>query len=204
MPRRPRDVSLEVVQANEVRARVANLPAEARALRITTEEKFLEASGMLKTCKNFRDEIEKIFEPICKAAHTAWKTALAQRKTVEAPVEEAEKILRPALAAYAEEKERRRLESEAAEARSSQEQAAALERGEEVPFLPSRPEPELPKPEGLSFRDDWDFEITDAAALPRLYLKADEEKIRRYVKAFGKEAIIPGVRVFSRKVPVQR
>lgn len=53
---------------------------------------------------------------------------------------------------------------------------------------------------GVSTRTDWDFEITDEAAIPREFLMIDEKKIRAYVKAMKSEAKVAGVRVFARDV----
>lgn len=52
---------------------------------------------------------------------------------------------------------------------------------------------------GISAREEWDFEIVDANAVPREYLMIDEKVIRAMVKARKGQTKIPGVRVFSRK-----
>jgi hypothetical protein len=61
-----------------------------------------------------------------------------------------------------------------------------------------------PKVEGLSFREEWDFEIENVDQLPRDYLKPDEVKIRSVVKAMKGQTKISGVRVFSKRVPSVR
>lgn len=61
-----------------------------------------------------------------------------------------------------------------------------------------------PKLEGVSFRTDWDFEIADAALIPREYLIPDEKKIRGVVKAMRGATTIPGVRSFEKRVPSVR
>jgi ATPase subunit of ABC transporter with duplicated ATPase domains len=58
---------------------------------------------------------------------------------------------------------------------------------------------EAPKVAGVSFREVWDFEITDEDLIPREYLVVDETKIRRVVTALKGDAKIPGVRVFKQK-----
>ena len=69
-----------------------------------------------------------------------------------------------------------------------------------VVFVPPAPVQAPPKADGVSFRDEWDFEITDAALLPREYLVPDEKKIRGVVKSLRDATAIPGVRAFSRRV----
>jgi hypothetical protein len=71
-------------------------------------------------------------------------------------------------------------------------------------FAPAPPVPVAPKVEGVSYRDDYDFEIFDPGQIPREYLVPDEKKIRAVVKAMRASALIPGVRVFVRRVPSVR
>ena len=56
-----------------------------------------------------------------------------------------------------------------------------------------------PKVPGISTREVWSFEITDASALPREYLMPDEQKIRRVVQALKENTAIAGVRVWPEK-----
>lgn len=57
-----------------------------------------------------------------------------------------------------------------------------------------------PKVAGVSYREEWDFEVVDDAKIPREYLTRDDAKIRRVVKAMKGTTNIPGVRAFSRRV----
>jgi hypothetical protein len=61
-----------------------------------------------------------------------------------------------------------------------------------------------PKVEGMSFRDNWRFEITDPNLIPREYLSVDTVKIGGVVKVMKDGASIPGVRVFCEKIAVSR
>ncbi len=51
--------------------------------------------------------------------------------------------------------------------------------------------------EGVTVKHPWDFEVTDPDAVPREYLKIDEQKIRLVVRALKERTAIPGVRVFK-------
>ena len=62
------------------------------------------------------------------------------------------------------------------------------------PVFVAAPPAQAPKVEGVSFRDDWDFVITNAALIPREYLIPDEKKIRAVVKAMKEHTNIPGIR----------
>lgn len=61
-----------------------------------------------------------------------------------------------------------------------------------------------PKVSGLRFTDQWNYEIENAALLPREYLMADDKKIGAIVKALKADAKIAGVRIWSTKVPASR
>jgi hypothetical protein len=109
---------------------------------------------------------------------------------VKEPRERADKeILSPAISAYLVKKEHER---EKAETKQMDE---AMKNPEDV-AIPSI----IPKltVEGGSTRVYWDFEITDEALLPRLYLKPDLERIRKAVELYKDQTEIPGLRFFKR------
>lgn len=61
-----------------------------------------------------------------------------------------------------------------------------------------------PKVSGLRFTESWQYEIENAALLPREYLMADDKKIGAIVKAMKADAKVPGVRIWSEKIPASR
>ena len=69
-------------------------------------------------------------------------------------------------------------------------------------FVPPAPSP--PKVSGLSYREEWTFEITDESQIPREYLVVDEAKIRAHVRSMREKSNIPGVHAFKRSVPTVR
>ena len=102
-----------------------------------------------------------------------------------------------------EEAERIRKEAEAEqqkilEAAAEKESKLVEEQKAAVPPTPA------PATKGISTRQDWDFEVMDAAAVPREYLVVDEVKVRQIVRAMKGETNIPGIRVFSKTVVTQR
>ena len=109
--------------------------------------------------------------------------------------------------------ETRRLEEAAALEAAGDREAAdhLIEEPVEVPvvvampvFAPPPAVAPPPRVSGLSFRDDWDFEVTDAAVIPREYLVPDEVKIRRVVKAMRGAIQIPGIKVVPKRVTAGR
>ncbi len=61
-----------------------------------------------------------------------------------------------------------------------------------------------PQAAGVSFRDDWDFEIENAALIPREYLMPDEKKIRGVVKSMRGSIKIPGIKIIPKRVAAVR
>lgn len=110
------------------------------------------------------------------------------------------------------EEDDRRL-AEAAEAEAAGDTEAAeriLAAPVETPVVAPRPifvpppAVQAPKAAGVSFRDNWDFEIVDAALIPREYLVPDETKLRGVVRALKHQTRIPGVRAVNERIAVQR
>lgn len=58
---------------------------------------------------------------------------------------------------------------------------------------------EPPKVTGVSAREVWKFEVTDATAVPREYMVPDETKIRKVVNALKGDTQIAGVKVWAEK-----
>jgi len=157
-------------------------------------------------------------ERVLKGKLTTWDEAQAhQRREAEAAAQRERERLEQAARRQAE-AEQRRLQAEA-ETRRLEEASALEARGDgaaavrllEAPipvplvvaapvFMPAPAPAPAPKVEGISFREDYDFEILDAAVIPREYLMPDEKKIRGVVRAMRASTNIPGVRAFSRRV----
>lgn len=61
----------------------------------------------------------------------------------------------------------------------------------------------VPKVEGISFRTDWKWEVTDVSQVPREYMMVNEVAINGVVRAMKDKTNIPGVRVFTVQVTVK-
>lgn len=207
----------------QLETQVMTVPEKARALKIVNNETYALAGGMLVEIKGLRKQINASFDPIIEKAHQAHKEAVAQKRKVEAPLAEAESVIKPAMARWDAEQERIRREQERkmqelarkqAEERQLAEAAALEAQGEtkaadEVIAAPVEVAPvvlqkTVPKVEGVSFREVWKFQIVDAKAIPREYLVPDEVKIGQVVRALKGSANIPGVRAYAEKTVAGR
>lgn len=120
----------------------------------------------------------------------------ARKKEEEARIAEAERLRK-----HAEEEAKKLPPAQAEEVKKQGEEAAqmVLDTPIETPRLPVQPA--VQQPIGLNTRKTWDFEIVDTGQINRIYMKADEVKIRKQVLALGKEAeqLVGGIRVFVKE-----
>lgn len=167
-------------------------PARARTLTIRDDATYTSAGAALVTIKDQRQQIADAYGPHIKRAHEAHKALLADQKAAEAPLVEAETILKAALSTYerAQEAERRaeqqRLEAAARQAEETRRlaEAAALEREATATNDPTlREEAQrvldaplvvsgavmapttTPKLAGVSYRSKWSARVVSLQAL---------------------------------------
>lgn len=206
------------------------LVSEATALVIRDNDGYQLAGTMLRTVKDYLRKVAEICEPVVTAAWATHRAAVAQRTKLETPAKEAERVLKRAMVGYMEETDRQRREAQrqaettaeaarqrilAAEEERRVEAAMEAEAGgheEQVTAILTAPVilppiltppvvlPSKPTVGGVSFREDWDFEVEDAGRVPREYLALDLVKIRGVVRAMKGATAIPGIRAFPKKV----
>jgi hypothetical protein len=199
-------------------------PDRAKAAVITDADTYATACGLLLGIKDLRKKIAETFDPHVRRAHEAHKALVKEKADAEAPLTQAEVILKGALTAYDREQERLRQEEqrridEAARREAERlalEQAAALEAeghatGDaamvaeahaiiDAPIAPVPMAPAVkatPKVAGVALRKSWAFRIVNANLVPRQYHVIDESKIRGVVRSLGQAANIPGVEVYE-------
>lgn len=200
----------------EITERALTVPDQARAIEIKSNDDFVHAGEILLVIKDLRKQIDETFDPIIKKQHEAHKEAVAQKKKVDAPLVEAENIIKPRIAAWSAEQERIRREEEARlreEARKQEEerrlqeailaeQSGQKDEAEAIIETPVQVAPvvvpkSVPKVAGVNMVKQWKFRIVNPALIPREYLTPDEIKIGGVVRALKDQAHIPGVEVYS-------
>ena len=203
-------------EVKEVTTLALSVPDQANAIIIKTNDDFARAGQLLITIKGIRKKIEDTFKPIKQKMDAAKKEVLDQEKAADAPLAQAEAIIKPRIAAWNAEQERIRREEEdrlreiarkQEEERRLKEAVAAEQAGnkaeaEAIIEAPIEPPPvvvpkSVPKVAGVSFTKQWKFRITDPNKIPREYLTPDEVKIGQIVRALKDQAKIPGVEVYS-------
>jgi hypothetical protein len=166
-------------------------PSQARALRVADGDSYQQACELLLAIKALRGEVNQTFDPIIADAHKAHKTACGKKQQADAPLLEAETILKRSMADFNVEQERlraaeeRRLQEEAQRAEETRrlDAAAALEReavatdspelAYEAHELIERPivaapvqvARTVPKVAGISHRENWSARVVSLMAL---------------------------------------
>lgn len=174
------------VTTSELAQQAITWPERARSLKISDQATYEIACEELKGIKGLRAQVEEAFGPIVKKAYEAHREAVLQRKKADAPLDEAEGILKQSIATWQTEQERvrreeqRRLEEEArrkqeeeleqqieqaeAEGASAAEVEAIIERAPAMPAAPVVAAPTIAPVSGVSTRETWAAEVTDLAA----------------------------------------
>ena len=215
------DITPEALEAASL---ALPFPAQAKALTIRDDESLRRGNEILLTIKDLRKKIQDTFGPICAAAFAAHKTAVKAQKDAEAPLVEAEGIIKPSIARYMADAERKRREEEERirkemEKRAEEEALAAAIEAEDAGdlteaeailsapvFVPHVSAPPPPKLEGISIRNIIKFEVTDLRALvkavaagqvPVEAIKPNDVVIGAQARSLRLSLHWPGVRVWA-------
>lgn len=186
---------------------------------ITTPDDYRAALELYKEGKAMLKAIDDRHADDIEFAHREHKRLLAERDAIKKPVEEATDRIKRMAGEWDREQrmkaqeEARRLQAEAIKREEERKLAEAIaaeaagDRGgadaimEEVITLPpAYVPPPVPKVEGVVFREVWQFEITDASAIPREFLEPNLKMIGERVRSMKGLTNIPGVRAYSKMV----
>lgn len=184
---------LDLSERDTVTTEAMSWPDRARAVVVTTAEQYVVGADLLKGIKALRTKIAETFDPHVRRAHEAHKALVAEKAAAEAPLTQAEQILKHALVTYdnaqaalqreaqriadeqaRRDEEQRRLETAAAmeieghdygDAALVAEAHALLE--EPVLAMAAPVAKSTPTVAGLSYRTTYAAQVTDLLALVR-------------------------------------
>lgn len=101
--------SIEMAPEMErVETQALSWPDRARALVITDGASYTQASELLRGIKGLRAEADGIFDPPIAAGLNAHRAAIAAKKKVVSPLDDAESIIKRSMVAFDDEQERLR------------------------------------------------------------------------------------------------
>jgi hypothetical protein len=183
-----------VSELDAQRADVAAALAQLQDYTIDTHADLAMVSGILQDVVTRKDALQLKRDAIVKPISEGLANVRALFKGPIEALQAAEEMLKAKIDAG-----ERALREQNAKVIAATSTAVQLGNEQAAAALASQIEP-THMPAGVSFREVWDFEITDPAALPREFLVPDEKLIRSAVSSLKDQTTIPGVRVFSRRV----
>lgn len=142
----------------------------------------LEACGaMLKGVKGRTKEVEALRVEEKKPFLVASKEIDGRFKPARDALLALEKLLKKAMAAYSDDQEKRRV--------------MLMEQGRHEDAIATQA---AVMPAGISTTTTWQFEVTDADAIPREFMVPDAARIQAHVSAHKNNSSIPGIKVFPK------
>jgi len=219
----------EQLQEVELKEQVVTIETQAQDLVIDSSEGFIRGGEFLKQTKELMKGIASFFEPIKSKAYASWKEICSKEKEFTAPLSAADVIVKKKMGIYQaeqeriqQEKDRRKREEEAIAAAALAKKAEELreigmddsanelfdEPVRNVIDLKNR-EVEPVKPSGISFRKDYEIEVTDEASVPTYFQghvirPVDVAAIKKLVKMANGDIQIKGIRIIETKTTVVR
>lgn len=210
---------MEIVEARETLGTEVQLYVNSVAIKVIDTESCIMASETLKEIKRRMKVIDDRLEPSKKKAYGVYQDWNDLIKELKAPYLEKESDIKRELAAYDQAQERIRRERErelqeaarkAEEERQLLEAIAAESAGEkevseaimEAPVYvpPVVLQKTTPKVEGISYRENWTFRVTDPKKVPDEYKSIDMVKIGQVVRAMKAQTNIAGVEAYAEKI----
>jgi len=185
----PANVGLEA-QGETTRAQQA--VAMVASIRVQTTEEIAAVSPLLQQIKGELKRLDERKKSITKPLNDALKAVRDLFRPAEDALGQAEGHLKAEIG-------RAQLAiQEANRAAMEATQAALAQNDVRGAALASGAIQATEAPQGLSYREVYEFRIVDASVLPREFLMPDERRIRAHVAEHGAKAAIPGVVVEKR------
>jgi hypothetical protein len=212
----------------DLEARAQKFLEIAKGLTVKSNDDYKKADEFCDHALKHKNNIVAFFKPIKQAQDKAKKVILDQEKAAVVPIDQGRSLLKEKMLGYEREEMKKKKEAEAkaaeefrkqqeeqrkAEAKKREAEAEALAaQGRDVeavelldaplpvnsvpavaPVIPST----VPKSKTI-IPQNWDFEITNEALIPREFMIPDDKSIRALVKAQKSKTRIPGIRAFDR------
>lgn len=218
--------TLPVIETAQLETEALSWPDKAKAVAITDQATYTSASQMLIGIKGLRKQIDETFDGPIQKAFQAHRAIIDSKRKVEAPLIEAERIIKDGISAFEIEQRRIQQEAERKAMEESERQAeqlrlenavaaeqmgASAEVVEEIlespiPVVPAPVAPTFQRAEGISTRASYKAQVTDIKALCRAVAegKASVECVmpnmpvlNGLARSLKSTMQIPGVRVIT-------
>jgi hypothetical protein len=203
-------------------AQATDVLAQANALEVVDQDSYNVAGAYVKSIKPLEKGILAWFKPLKQKAKAVHQEVCDKESEALKPVRAAIKLFNSKMIKYRTDIEREQREREEALRRESirLQEEEKLRKAEELAEQGKQAEaekvleqeiiepvfktPEIPKPKGISYRDNWKWEVIDPDKLPEKYWMriVNGDMIAGEVKANKDKTQIPGVKVYNDRIQV--
>lgn len=223
----------EITRRNEallaIRSDGASLADRAEAFTITDNASLQAANEFFQVCKQMREKIHELLDPIREARYKHWKDTIAEIDQDEKPLIKAQGIIKPKIIAYkqkivdairkkedaarakiiADQEKEIELLQKAAELEKTGDKEQADEVFEKAEKIEGKVQatiqkmadmPAPPKLEGTTIRKIPQWKLIKLADVPREYLMLDSVKVGAMVRASKGTVKIPGIEIYFKSV----
>lgn len=114
--------------ASELKTQALAIPLEARSIIVKNQDSLTVANDFLAEVKRMAQRIAETFDPQISQAHKLHRSLIDEKKKFTDPLDLAEKLVKPKIAAYLAEQQRIKREAEEARARAEEEARKFAER----------------------------------------------------------------------------
>jgi hypothetical protein len=221
--------SLALSVPNEIESDSLTLVEKAQSILVVDQRTHDDAAELHIAIRELRKKVDEHYDPLIKQAFATHRAAIAAKDTVDKPLEQAQRIIKPKVIAFEQDQERIRRELERTaqeEARRREEEArlALAVQAEEMQAAPevveeilSRPMPTIAptvapiyqKTKGFTSRENWSAEVTDIKALCRAVadrtasenlVMGNGPALNQMARAMKQSFNVPGCRVVKEVV----
>ena len=211
------EIVIATPSTQTLREQLDSMAIEANGFEVNSPQAYTLAAERLVSTRKFCKLIGEMLDPPVKAAHTAHKEMVANRKKFLEPAQRIERSYGHEMTRWTTEQERLRLVAEAEqraiaqaaaeEARLAEavrmEDAGDKEGATRVLDAPIIPAPVMlpdvvPQVKGVTkSRVIWKGRVTDASLVPRDFLIPDQTEINKFAALYKGKRAMPGVEIYS-------
>jgi len=203
----------EVAVIDQLKAEVRPMLTQASAMQVVDAESFSQATLIMSELKSKLKKAEEMRVGLTAPFNEGLRRLNNMFKTATQEIDLVVRTLSQRVGGWQLEQER-----QAAEERRKFEAQVKREERKATPMPVAAPAPPPPKTVftgtgAVTFRTDWEHEVTDITKVPRPFLMVDDRQVTQFKRQLteeGKEDIrrgkqpIPGIRIYEIKVPVNR
>lgn len=173
-----------LARATEIERQAMSLVERAQAIEIADDDGYRAAGGFLLRIKELRSHVAELWNPVIKKAHEAHRAALESKAKLDAPLDQAERTIKPKLAAYDEEQRRRAEEARRVAEAEARRVADEIRRKAEAEAAEIRRKAEEARAEAERLRRKAEAEAAEAQRkAEEARRRAEEEDRKRSAKA---------------------